>query len=434
MWASFEASAAVESAEPHWTSFDEPVVVDTTDVFGALFGTFVRSSTSVPALAALPTVWTQHPLGRLRFDIGRLVPWARHDGVSLPPPLVRIIGLDADVTSVAMCGDGASLHARWSPSLDDDAVLVDALSDAFVPLHTPVDSLAPGTTLRAELRVCYLQRRIPVLNEAVARARRSGDTEQLDKTLVDAWGLYLDSATKFGSSGDELRTVALVCETTRREGPRFVHSAMAADGGVAAGVAVLSHPTFPGMAMMAHLLHVLLSFDTPSLHQFAKLCPDGGSAPRLVYLEQQPLLSRSLLDVLLVPDAMAMRRRIDVAHYSFLFIVSILCGFASVCPEHVHVFVSDLDTGSCALGLSPRALESAFCPFESKSVGTEEVPLMCNVVFALSDELDQPVAEVARAHVRQLDAERLVLALLDTASVANDHAAGGPASAALCVC
>jgi hypothetical protein len=254
MWASFGASdEPVPSNEPQddWTSFEEaPPVVDLwTQVFGALPDVGVPLTAAAP-LQEWPSRWSDAGAVRPPFNVARLLPWAA------PPPRntrahsFSLVNRKLNSAKVVWHEQQDwTVRDLWEAAVEQwgdvggagETVLVNA-SDEFVPMHRLCSTLPASCALAACNRLQYLQRRVAVLNDSVARCYRSFDHAQLDRALCSAWELYLDSCSRYGNP-DQLFTVALVSEATRCGGPRFLHCSLL-ERGDTAGISIHRSPRY----------------------------------------------------------------------------------------------------------------------------------------------------------------------------------------------
>jgi hypothetical protein len=137
-----------------------------------------------------------------------------------------------------------------------EVVLVTA-ADQFVPMSQHASSLPSGApSLTAEPRLRYLLRRMPQLLENVAlaeRARERSAQSVLSRAVLEAWRVVLDAGTAPSERRDT--SVALVSETTRLDGVRYVPGALL-EAGDLRGVAVFRKLVMLGVCKLAMLIQV----------------------------------------------------------------------------------------------------------------------------------------------------------------------------------
>ncbi len=299
-----------------------------------------------------------------------------------------------------------------------DAVLVTG-ADVFVPMCQHASTLAAVGTLTAEPRLRFLLRRMPQLLENVAAAeRREGRTWQaaVARATLEAWRVVLDSGTAPNERRDT--PVALVSETTRMDGVRYVPGALLASGDLR-GVAVFRKLIVLGVCKLAMLVQTLFSECSPHLIQIGKLV--SGDVVQSVLLHQKPVFYRSLHEVLVEPDAAQIRARIDAQQLSATLVSSLLCDMASCRPSSVTVFL--LDGGdSFGVEIGPEALDTALQPYATSTDRRgEEQASVCNVLWMLEEEMGRAVHPLVRSFWLSLDPENAVLRLLEKCSVFNDQ-------------
>ena len=319
-----------------------------------------------------------------------------------------------------------------------EVVLVTA-GDQFVPMSQHASALPGGPlpALTAEPRLRYVLRRMPQLLENVAaaeRARDRGAQMPLSRALLEAWRVVLDAGTAPSERPDT--PVALVSETTRLDGVRYVPGALL-EAGDLRGVAVFRKLVMLGVCRLAMLIQVsaielvvpfwfhklwrqvLFSESSPHLMQVGKLV--AGDTVQSVLLHQKPVFYRSLHEVLVEPDACRIRERIDAQQLSGVMVASLLCDMASCRPSSVAVYL--LDGGeSFGVEIGPEALDTALQPYATATDRRgEEQACVCNVLLMLEEELGRPVHPAVRAWWQAADVEALVLQLLDKCSVFNDQ-------------
>ncbi len=141
-----------------------------------------------------------------------------------------------------------------------EVVLV-AAGDQFVPMSQQASALPGGVlSLTAEPRLRYLLRRMPQLLENVAaaeRARERSAQSALSRAVLEAWRVVLDAGTAPSERPDT--PLALVSETTRLDGVRYVPGALL-EAGDLRGVAVFRKLVMLGVCKLAMLIQVLSCF------------------------------------------------------------------------------------------------------------------------------------------------------------------------------
>lgn len=370
------------------------------------------------------------------YQVWKLMPWAG-------PPVQLEEGCGRRTVSFVMEDASEERVCVWDPKSDDDEfmtlaqlykraggnvagdyVLANA-NDSFVAWHTLVSSLLePQCSLVVCSRLRYVQRRFVILNDNVATAYRTMNHGNLDKSLGEAWTLYLDGATQC-SMPDELYNVALCGEVTRLIGPRFLHCSLLESGDAAGGIAMNRNPSLPGIALLHNILLIYVTDLSPFLHTVAKMTSlsdlNDKERSSLIYLEQRPMLSRTLLDVLCVPDAAMLRKRLDPVNFSLWCLYGMVANHASFVPNAVSLVLQDR-SAVCTLHVRPEVAETAFVANETycSAQGTE-VPLVVNILWLMKEEMMRPVPVSVQERFLSLDVESIILDVLESSSQCNDR-------------